>query len=107
VKGFCGDGRAVIQRNSFPDTEQILKVTGFPGSGGCSLSGPLTVLSFAIHKYLAYVSGQTRVLKEATGKLHVKEVEITESILQVKNPSGKLSGKLDLGCIGMIFWCTF
>jgi hypothetical protein len=29
VTEFCGDGRAGIQRNSFSDTEQILKVTGF------------------------------------------------------------------------------
>jgi hypothetical protein len=34
---FCCGGRAVIQPNSFPDTEQILKVTTFAGSKGCSL----------------------------------------------------------------------
>lgn len=35
--GFCGDWRAVIQSKSFPDTDQVLKATGIPGSGGCSL----------------------------------------------------------------------
>jgi hypothetical protein len=39
VAAFCGEGRAVIQPNSFHDTEQVLIVTGFPGSEGCSLSG--------------------------------------------------------------------
>jgi hypothetical protein len=39
VKGFCGDGRAVLHPNSDPDTEQILRMKGFPGSGGFSLSG--------------------------------------------------------------------
>jgi hypothetical protein len=27
--GFCGGGRGVIQRNSFPDTQKILKGEGF------------------------------------------------------------------------------
>jgi hypothetical protein len=39
---FSGDGSAVIQLRTrchtkcFPDTEQVLNVTGSPGSGGCS-----------------------------------------------------------------------
>jgi hypothetical protein len=37
VTGFCGDGRGVIQPNNFPDTELVLKLTGSPESGGCSL----------------------------------------------------------------------
>jgi hypothetical protein len=37
VTDFCGDGRAVIQPDSFPDAGQVLKVTIFPGSAGCSL----------------------------------------------------------------------
>jgi hypothetical protein len=44
VTGFCGDSRAVTQLNFFPDTEQVLEMTGFPGFGDCSLSGPSTVL---------------------------------------------------------------
>jgi hypothetical protein len=34
--GFCkrGDGRAFMQPNSFPDTEQVLKAPGLSGSGG-------------------------------------------------------------------------
>jgi hypothetical protein len=31
---FCGNGCGVIQPNSFPDTEQGIKVTDFPGSKG-------------------------------------------------------------------------
>jgi hypothetical protein len=42
VTGFCGDGtlnprRLVIQPDSFSDTEQVLKVEGFPETGECSL----------------------------------------------------------------------
>jgi hypothetical protein len=51
VTGFCGDGarfcgdrRAVVQPNAFPDTEQVLKATDSPGSQGCSLRGLSTVL---------------------------------------------------------------
>jgi hypothetical protein len=43
VTSFCGDGRDVIQTISFPGTKQVLEVMGFPGSGGRSLSGLLTV----------------------------------------------------------------
>jgi hypothetical protein len=42
VTDYCGDRRAVIQSNSFPDTEEVFKVSGFPGDGGCS--GLSTVL---------------------------------------------------------------
>jgi hypothetical protein len=31
---FCGDGRAVIQSHSLPDTEQVLQVTIFQDSEG-------------------------------------------------------------------------
>jgi hypothetical protein len=37
--GFCGNRRAVIPRNSFLDTEQLLKVVVLLESGGYSLSG--------------------------------------------------------------------
>jgi hypothetical protein len=40
---FRGDGHAVIQPISFPEAEQVLKVTDFTGSGGSSLSGLSTV----------------------------------------------------------------
>jgi hypothetical protein len=42
-EGFCGGGRAVIQPIPFPETEQILKLTGIPGCGGFSLLGLSTV----------------------------------------------------------------
>jgi hypothetical protein len=37
VRGYCGDGRAVIQPNFFPDTEQVLKAAGLSGSGECPI----------------------------------------------------------------------
>jgi hypothetical protein len=40
--GFCGDRRAVIQSDCFPDTEQALK-SDDSGAGGSLLSGLPTV----------------------------------------------------------------
>jgi hypothetical protein len=37
VRGFCGDGRAVIQPNSLSEAEQFLKVTDLAGNGGCPM----------------------------------------------------------------------
>jgi hypothetical protein len=42
-KAIFRDGRAVVHTKPNPDTEQVLKVTGFPGDGGCSLEGLSTV----------------------------------------------------------------
>jgi hypothetical protein len=51
--GFCGDGRALIQPKSFHYIVQVLRVTAFPGSGGCSKRVPqieefLKVTGFAV-----------------------------------------------------------
>jgi hypothetical protein len=37
VRGYCGDGRAVIQPNSFDDTEQLINTGGLSGPGGCPI----------------------------------------------------------------------
>jgi hypothetical protein len=39
VTGSYGDGRAVIQLNSFPDTAQVFKAVGLSGSEGCPIRG--------------------------------------------------------------------
>jgi hypothetical protein len=49
VTESCGDGRGVIQATSFPDTEQVLKTTGFSGSEGYSLKG-LSTENFSMVK---------------------------------------------------------
>jgi hypothetical protein len=50
VTGFCSDGRAVIQPNFVPDTEDVLKVSDFPGSGGDRLQNcRLFILAVAEH----------------------------------------------------------
>jgi hypothetical protein len=43
ARGHCGDGRAVIQPNSFPDTEQVLKARKLSGSERCPIGGLSTV----------------------------------------------------------------
>jgi hypothetical protein len=39
VEGSCGDVRAVIQSNSFPDIGQVLKARGLSGFEECPFRG--------------------------------------------------------------------
>jgi hypothetical protein len=59
VTGYCGDGRGATPKPIAcgPDIGQVLNATGLPGSGGCPISGLLTVVEIWMQGVTVYESG--------------------------------------------------
>jgi hypothetical protein len=90
LTGFCGERRDVFQPNSFPDTEQVLKVTGLSRTqmlfayrtAGCSLTALSTVL-------------------DTRGMILMSERSIVRSVKREPNFHPGLDGAFLTGYLGM------